>query len=120
MKRLRLLRVLGALVPVLTVLFSAGNVSAVTGSSMVSMMNLKMAPTQCQASCVSHSSNTVVGLGSDTKREKDKEPQPAEPYYLAFMGVGWTTAITIAVAYLIKYLRWRPPDLYKLNVAYRF
>ncbi len=76
---------------------------------------------QCQTSCTTSQTpaDTATKPG-DILKEKDLEPQPAEPYYLAFMGVGWTTTITVAAAYLFKYLNWRPPDLFKLNVAYRF
>ncbi len=80
-----------------------------------------MTSSQCQVSC--SSSQTPADTATkpdDILKDKEKEPQPNEPYYLAFMGVGWTTLITVASAYLFRYLYWRPPDLYKLNVAYRF
>jgi hypothetical protein len=94
--------------------------TALAAPNMSSMMNQKMAPTQCQASCTSRSASPVAALGTQREVDKDIEPQPAEPYYIAFIGVGWTTTITVAAAYFLKYLNWRPPDLYKLNMAYRF
>ena len=101
----------------LPVLLFAGNLAhAAFGHSMTSMPS-----NQCQSNCTSAqtTADTAVKPG-DVLKGKDIEPQPAESYYLAFMGVGWTTAVIITAAYLTKYLRWRPPDLYKLNVNYQF
>lgn len=105
----------------MTVLLGIGavNPAFANPAHMSDMMSHKMAPTQCQASCISRSSNPVTSNISQREVEKDIEPKPAEPYYLAFMGVGWTTTITVAAAYIRKYLNWRPPDLYKLNAVYR-
>jgi len=65
-----------------------------------------------QANTAIHSQKTVVD-------DKDIEPQPTEPYYAAFISVGWSLVILIS-AYLLRHLRWRPTDLYKLNVNYQF
>ena len=101
----------------LPVLLFAGNLVHVTFNHSMSAMPSG----QCQSSCTT--SQTPADTATkpvDILKDKDLEPQPVEPYYLAFMGVGWTTVIAIAAAYLFGYLRWRPPDLYKLNVSYRF
>jgi hypothetical protein len=101
----------------LTLLLFGGNLAhAMFSHSMTSMPS-----SQCQSNCISSQTpaNTAVKPG-DVLKDKDLEPEPAEPYYLVFMGVGWTKDITIATAFLFGYLLWRPPDLYKLNVAYRF
>lgn len=101
----------------LPVLLFTGNLAHVTfNHSMTAMPS-----GQCQSSCTTTQTTADTATKpEDILKDKDLEPQPAEPYYLTFMGVGWTTVITVAAAYLFGYLHWRPPDLYKLNVAYRF
>lgn len=88
-------------------------------ASAMPNMDQKMAPAQCQLACTPQSQSIVQGPKTEVDN-KDIEPQPAEPYYLAFAGIGWTTSIAVATAYLLRYLRWRPPDLFQLNVSYRF
>ena len=89
---------------------------------MAAMMSKAKNSTNCLTACTSSRSSTQVNSLQRNLEEREQEPapEPAEPDYLVFMGVGWTTVIIFAAAYLIKYLHWRPPDLYKLNVAYRF
>lgn len=71
----------------------------------------------CQSICVVPSTAKRPQYDVDKKETK---PEPVEPAYLAFIGVGWVlTAVAIA-SILIKHLRWRPPDLFKLNVNYQF
>lgn len=121
MKRVSLPKLILALSSGLTLFFGVGvGHTLAAATTMQGMMSQKMPTGQCQSSCTPQSSTTLAIQKSDIELDKDKEPRPAEPYYLAFMGVGWTTVITLAAAYLFGYLRWRPPDLYKLNVAYRF
>ena len=75
---------------------------------------------QCQSSCTtSQTPGNTATKPEDLLKDKDIEPRPAEPYYLAFIGVGWTTIIIIAAAYLLGYLRWRPPDIFSLYSYYR-
>lgn len=107
---------IGSLVALSVLLFAGNLAHAVFSQSMNSMPS-----NQCQSNCTSTQTpaDTAVKPG-DVLKDKDIDPEPAEPYYLAFMGVGWTTVITLAAVYLFGYLHWRPPDLYKLNVAYRF
>lgn len=126
MKRFRFSRLTLAAATLLIALFgiSAGR-SFATSPVMPHMpMPRHMSQGPCQTSCGSQSAQQSQPIAPErTTIEVDDQnlkPQPADPYYLAFMGVGWTTVITIAAAYLIKYLRWRPPDLFKLNVNYQF
>jgi hypothetical protein len=89
-------------------------------SSMLAMMS-KSKTISCVTACTSNRSSAQVNGLQPNLEEKEQEPapEPANPYYLAFMGVGWTTVITVALAYLIKYLRWRPPDFFSLYNYYR-
>lgn len=88
--------------------------------SMKSMMPKSEADSNCVTIC---NSQTPVQFNDIQRKqvEEDEEtsPEPAEPYYIAFMGVGWTTTITVAATYLTKYLRWRPPDIFSLYSYYR-
>lgn len=87
---------------------------------MKAMMSKPQASTNCVTVCTRQTSVQFNDLQRKQAEEDEKpSPEPAEPYYLAFMGVGWTTVITIAAAYLIKYLRWRPPDIFSLYSYYR-
>jgi hypothetical protein len=85
---------------------------------MMPDMGKQMTQNQCQTSCTTQTNPAAPGQKINVE-EKDIEPQPAEPYYLAFIGVGWSVVILIS-AYLLRHLRWRPPDIYKLNVNYQF
>lgn len=87
-------------------------------------MSAMMSKAGTGVSCITVCTRQTPVQFNDIQRkqaEKDEEPapEPAEPYYLAFMKVGWTTAITVAAAYLLKYLRWRPPDIFSMYSYYR-
>lgn len=82
-------------------------------------MNGMASAGQCQASCGTQTPVAVQAV-KQKLRDEEHEPQPAEPYYLAFITVGWTTTVAVAAAFLFKYLRWRPPDFTKLYAVYRF
>ena len=103
----------------LTLFLGAGTGHAFMPVSAMTDMGKQMSQNQCQSSCSSQSTASAPSQKVDID-EKDLEPQPAEPYYLAFMGVGWTVVITGLAVYLQRHLRWRPPDLFKLNVNYQF
>lgn len=80
-----------------------------------------MALNECLSACGNQLQSGLVGINQrEEEKEKEPRPEPAEPYYLAFLGAGWTTLVFVAAQYLQKYLRWRPPDLYTINVSYRF
>lgn len=99
-------------------LFGVGAAHSMLTASAMPDMGKQMAPNQCQTACTSQ--QIFAAPIHNKQKQQDKEPQAAEPYYLAFIGVGWATTITISAAYLLGYLRWRPPDLLKLNVSYKF
>ena len=88
--------------------------------SMKSMMSKPEAGSNCVIICTRQTPVQFNDIQrKQVEEDEDPAPEPAEPYYLAFMGVGWTTAITIAAAYLLKYLRWRPPDIFSMYGYYR-
>lgn len=92
-----------------------------TSTEMTAMISNTEASGNCIAACASQSSFQLNNIQNKLGREdQEPDPEPAEPYYLAFIGVGWTITVTITAAYLFGFLRWRPPDLFKLNVSYRF
>lgn len=101
---------------VLVIPFIRGHTSA----EMTAMLSTPEASGNCAAICTSQSSlqfnNVQNKLGEE---DQEPDPEPAEPYYLAFVGIGWTTAVTVTAAYLLKYLRWRPPDIFSLYSYYR-
>ncbi len=110
-----LLKALGTILALPILLFSTNLTHTAFSHSMSGMPS-----SQCQSACTNQQIPTNATEPQDLLKNKDIDPEPQEPYYLAFMGVGWTTTIIITAAYLLCWLRWRPPDLYKLNVAYRF
>jgi hypothetical protein len=124
MKRFRMSRPVLGIAILFIAVFGIGAGRSLTAAPTMRHMPQNMAQGQCLSSCgTQHVAQPQPIAPESTTVEVDDQslkPQPVEPYYLAFMGVGWTTVITVAAAYVIKYLRWRPPDLYKLNVAYRF
>lgn len=108
---------LGA-VTALVLLAGIGPVHSVLMTKSMPGMDTGIQSTYCQSSCISGQQIAPERLQSE--KEDEDEPQPAKPYYLAFISVGWSMTITVAAVYLFKYLRWRPPDIYKLNACYRF
>ena len=115
---LRLRHLLTGLFLGFAIFFGTGAGHALLSAAAMPDMNT-MGTGSCQAACTPQTQPVAIRPTSEIN-EQNVDPQPAEPYYLAFIGVGWATVITIAAAYLLKYLRWRPPDLFKLHVAYRF
>ena len=91
-------------------------------SSMPNMMpeTTSMKVSDCLSACGSQLQSTVASISQhEVQKEKEPSPEPAEPYHLQFLRFAPYVAL-ISAAYLLKYLRWRPPDLVKLHVAYRF
>ena len=117
--KLRLPHLAVALLAGFTLFFGTGAGHALLNEATMSGMSHSMPSGSCQAACTPQAQPVLTRPVSEID-ERDIDPQPAEQYYLAFIGVGWALVITIAAAYLLKYLRWRPPDIFKLNVAYRF
>ena len=124
MKRLLFSRLTLGVAVLLIALFGISVGRSLNSAPTMPHMPQNMAQGQCLSSCgIQHAQQPQPIAPERTTVEVDDQnlkPQPADPYYLAFIGVGWTTVITVTAAYLIKYLRWRPPDLYKLNVNYQF
>lgn len=124
MKRLYLSRVTIGIATLLIVLFSVSAGRSLAATPAMQHMPQNMPQGQCQTSCDSQrtqpSQPTATRPTNVEVDEQNVDPQPIEPYYLAFIGFGWTTVITIAAIFLFKYLGWRPPDLHKLNAVYRF
>lgn len=100
-------------------LFGTGAGHALLSAAAMQGMGGNMGTGSCQAACTPQTQPVAIRPTSEINK-RNIDPQPAEPYYLAFIGVGWATVIAVAAACLLKYLRWRPPDIFKLNVAYRF
>jgi len=117
MKRARYLSFIAGIASFFLLLFGVGAGHAMLTSSVMPNMGKQMAQNQCQSSCTPQANN-VIHSQKTVIDDKDIEPQPTELYYLAFIGLGWAFVI-LTGSFLLRHLRWRPPDLYKLNVAYR-
>lgn len=73
----------------------------------------------CLSACGSQLQNTISAINQrEVDKEKEPNPRPAEPYYLQFLKFVPYVAL-ISAAYLLKYLRWRPPDFIMLYGTYR-
>ena len=84
------------------------------------MMNAPTKVNDCVSACRSQVQPTVTAINQrEVEKEKEPKPEPAEPYYLQFLQFA-TLIVLINAAYLLRYLRWRPPDLVKLHTAHRF
>lgn len=84
------------------------------------MPDLMTATSDCLSACVGQQQPIVTAISQrESEKEKEPAPEPAEPYFLAFTGVGWSMTITIATTYLLGYLRRRPPDIFSLHSYYR-
>lgn len=118
MKRQQFLHLIIAIPTFLVLLFGVGAGHALLTSSAMSASGESVTQSQCQSSCLSQT-NVVAPERKIEVDDKDIEPRPAEPHYLAFMGVGWS-AFIVTAGFLLWHLRWKPPDIIKLNLAYRF
>ena len=109
-------RLLGGLLALPVLLLSSNFAHAAFNHHMSGMPS-----SQCQSSCTyPQTPANNATKPQDLIENRDKYPLPAEPYYLAFIGIGWSTAVAILTAYLLRQLHWRPPDIFKLNVNYQF
>lgn len=114
--RQRLLLFSASVISLIAILFGSGPFNTLL--TQQAEMGLDMTASQCQASCnPQHITAATINNTKEEKR-KDKEPQPAEPYYLAFLGVGWSAMPVLAI-YLQRHLLWLPPDFIKLYGVYR-
>ncbi len=117
MLKQRLLAAVIGIESFLTLVFGVGPGHSLAAAATMPNMAKQMPQNQCQSSC-SAQHNVATINGKTVVEDKDLEPQPAEPYYLMFMGVDWSTAILLS-GYLLWHLLWRPPDLVKLYANYR-
>lgn len=74
---------------------------------------------ECLGSCSNRTSPIETAI-SNRDVESDKEPDelPADSEVPQFIGFV-TTGPLISSAFFLRHLRWRPPDLYKLNALFR-
>lgn len=112
----RLLLFSASIISLIAILFGSAPISTLL--SRQADMGMDMAASQCQASCNPQQITAAPASKAEEEKRKDKEPQLAEPYYLAFLGVGWSATLVLAV-YLLRYLQWRPPDFITLYGTYR-
>mgnify|MGYP007022260223 CR=1 FL=1 len=73
----------------------------------------------CLSLCTSRL-NSPDALLNIREEEKDQEPKPrpSEQYYVQFATLA-SADEHIGNDYLLEYLSWRPPDLFKLYANYR-
>lgn len=112
----RILLLSASVLSLIAILFGSAPFSTLV--SQQTDMRMDMAASQCQASCNPQQITAAPASNAQEEKQKDKEPQLAEPYYLAFIGVGWSATLVLA-AYLLRHLKWRPPDLITLFGTYR-
>ncbi len=117
--KLRLPQFVVALLTGFVLFFGVGPGHTLLNAATMPGMGHSMPSGNCQAACTPHAQPIAIRPTAGVD-EQDTDPQPAEPYYLMFAGVGWSLVLVIAAAFLQKFLRWRPPDLVKLHAAYRF
>ncbi len=117
--KLRLPQFIVALLTGAILFFGVGPGHALLNAATMPDMGHSMPSSNCQATCTPQA-QPIADRPTTGINEQEIDPQPAEPYYLMFAGVGWSLVVMIAAAYLLKYLTWRPPDLIKLHAVYRF
>ena len=90
-------------------------------SPMPDMMHnmTDMKTSDCLSACGGQLQPTVAAINSiEINKEKEAKPQPTEPYYTQFLEFA-PYVVLVSAAYLLKYMRWRPPDLIVLYGTYR-
>lgn len=115
--KLRIIQLLSVLLLTPLLLLSA-NIQHSQAASNMSPDSMNAS--DCLSSCNSRNQPTEVLLSNrEIDKDKEREPEPVEPYYLQFIDFAFAIS-TVSAAYFLRHLRWRPPDIYKLNVVYRF
>lgn len=119
--RFRVTSLLTALLVLPLLIISTSTRHQVMASPMPDMMmNAPTKVSDCVSACGSQFQPTVTAINQrEDEKEKEPKPEPAEPYYLQFLQFA-PFIVLISAAYLLRHLRWRPPDLINLNAAYRF
>lgn len=118
--KFRISSFLAALLVLPLLLISTNTRHQAMASPMPDMMHQSTKISDCVSACGSQLQPTVTAINQrEVEKEKEPKPEPAEPYYLQFLQFA-PFIVLISAAYLLRHLRWRPPDLIKLNVAYRF
>lgn len=107
-----------SLLLLLSVALALGTSSIHATTATISDESQKMATGSCQAACSVQSKLGAPAVNFETDN-KDIEPDPTADDYLAFIGVGWFTLITVSAAYLLRFLRRLPPDLLSLHSILR-
>lgn len=91
------------------------------GLSAASMPDMtSMSPSECLSACGGQLQSHAVVTVTERKAEKEKDryPKEAEPYYVQFMR--FTPLVSsVDVAYFLRHLEWRPPDIISLYSYYR-
>lgn len=118
MRQLRFRGIIAGLLAIVALLFGIGAGHTVFADGSRQDMSQKTTATLCQASCPPIA--TVPRNQEFEEKNKDPEPQPAEPFYLTSIKASWIIVSLLSSSYLLKYLRRRPPDIFKLNVNYQF
>lgn len=119
--KFRITSLVAALFVLPLLLISTNTRHQVMASPMPDMMNnvTNTKINDCISSCGSQYQPTVSAINQrELEKEKEPKPQPAEPYYLQFLKFAPYIAV-IGTAYLLRHLRWRPPDLFMLYSVYR-
>lgn len=119
--RLRITSLLASLLVLpLALIGSVSRPHALASSMPEGMTNMTSSQLgDCLSACASQLQNTVSAINQrEVDKEKEPNPRPAELYYLQFLKFAPYVAL-ISAAYLLRYLRLRPPDLVLLYGTYR-
>lgn len=115
----RVVRLFAAFFVLPLLLLSSGGLQMQASAHTVHPGMASSDKTDCLSLCSNrlNSSETSLNNKEDDKHRESK-PQSSEQFYLQFAVP--TIADTVPDNdYLLKYLRWRPPDLFKLYENYR-
>ena len=86
---------------------------------MPDMMPEQTKTNDCLGACASQQQPVVTAINQGgAEREQEPTPGPSQSYYLQFLQF-WPVLLAASAAYLLSYLRWRPPDIYKSFAVYR-
>lgn len=73
----------------------------------------------CISTCGSQLQPIVTAVNQrEIQVENEPKPEPAQPYFVQFLKIVPLFGL-ISAAYFLVYLRWRPPDLFRLYAVYR-
>jgi len=100
-------------------LIGTGAQHQLMATTMPNMMHSFSKVDNCLSTCGSRLQPIATAINQrEVQVENEPKPEAGEPYFIQFLKFAPLLGL-ISSAYFLAYLRWRPPDLFRLYAVYR-